>query len=291
MRGDASPDALGGFELLLNSPADIELVANGPWWTRRHTIAALAVSSLGLAALLAWVVALRRTVAHRSVLLEKEVRERQAVEQRRLLEQERARIAQDLHDELGAGLTQISLMGSMAARAGMSSEYARDKAAGVAAKARELVAALDEIVWALNPRHDTAGAVRGYLCDHAEEFLRAAGIGCRLETSASVPELTLNASQRHELFLAFKEVLTNIVKHSGATEVRVGFEATEAELVVRVEDNGKGMPAGPAGATADGLANMRDRLARIGGRCDIGPGATGGARVSLRLPARMGVSR
>ena len=285
LRGNASRDAFGGFELLLNSTEDIELLENGPWWTRRHTFAALAALSAGLAALLAWIVALRRTVAHRTALLEKEVRERERVEQRRLLEQERARVSQDLHDELGAGLTQIGLIGSMAGQPGVPSERARGHVAIIADKAREMVARLDEIVWALNPRHDTAGSVRGYLCDYAEEFFRAAGIGCRFETECAKPDLALNAPRRHELFLAFKEVLTNIVKHAAATEVLVRIASTDAELTVTVEDNGRGLAAGAGGPGGDGTVNMRTRLEKIGGRCEIAARPSGGTIVSLRLPA------
>ncbi len=285
-RMGASRDAFGGFELLLDSPADIELLANGPWWTRRHTLAALAALSAGLAALLAWIVALRRTVARRTALLEKEVRERQGVEQRRLLEQERARVAQDLHDELGAGLTQIGLIGSMAGRPGVSPDSVRGHATLIAEKARELVAKLDEIVWALNPRHDTAGSVRGYLCDHAEEFFRASGIECRFETECAKPELVLNAQQRHELFLAFKEALTNIVKHAAATTVLVRIVSTDTELTVGVEDDGRGVGVGSAGPGGDGVVNMKTRLAKVGGRCEIVARPSGGMAVTLRLPAR-----
>ncbi len=288
LRGDAARASFDGFELLLGSPADIEVLRNGPWWTARHTAAALAALAAGLAATLAWITALRRTVAHRTALLETEVHERERAEQRRVLEQERARVAQDLHDELGAGLTQIGLLGSLAARPEIPPERAREQVAVIAGKAREMVAALDEIVWALNPKHDTAGSVRGYLCDYAEEFLRAAGIGCRFEADPGGPELLLQTQQRHELFLAFKETLTNIVKHAAATEVGVQVAAAGAELVVRVADNGRGLRAGPAGATADGISNLRSRLARVGGRCEIESLAAGGTVVSLCLPARGG---
>lgn len=285
LRGEVSQDVLGGFELLLDSPGDIELLENGPWWTPRHTVAALSTFSAGLAALLAWIVALRRTVAHRTALLEKEVRERERVEQRRLLEQERARVAQDLHDELGAGLTQIGLIGSMAGRPDVPPERARGHVAIIAGKAREMVTVLDEIVWALNPKHDTAGSVRGYLCDYAEEFLRAAGIACRFETECAKPDLALNTPRRHELFLAFKEVLTNIVKHAAATEVLVRIASTESELRVTVEDNGRGLAAGADDTGGDGTVNMRTRLEKIGGRCEIAARPAGGTIVSLRLPA------
>lgn len=288
LRGEPVRDRAGfdGFELLVDSPADLELLSRGPWWTTRHTVLVLALLSAGLVAAFAWVAALRRVVAQRTALWEKEVRERQRIEQRRLLEQERARVARDLHDELGAGLTQIGLLGSMAARPGEPPEGSRAQVAMIAAKARELVGALDEIVWAINPRNDSAGSVRGYLCEYAEEFLRAAGIVCRFDTGRLSPDLELGAQPRHELFLAFKEALANVVKHAAATEVAVTISSDEAGLLVVVEDNGKGIAADVAGERGDGRRNLRARLERIGGGCEIEARPGGGTRVALQAPAR-----
>lgn len=286
LRGEPARTGFGGFELLLDSPADIELVSRGPWWTTRHTVFVSALLSAGLVAAFAWVAALRRVLARRTALWEKEVRERRRVEQRRLLEQERARVAQDLHDELGAGLTQIGLLGLMAARPGESPEGGRERIAMIAAKARELVGALDEIVWAINPRNDSAGSVRGYLCEYAEEFLRPAGIVCRFDTGRVRPGLELGAQPRHELFLAFKEALTNVVKHADATEVLVAISSDDTGVLVVVEDNGKGIVADATGEHGDGRLNLRARLGRIGGSCEIEGRPGGGTRVTLQAPAR-----
>lgn len=285
LSGDAARSGWGKFEILLNSPEDIELLKNGPRWTRRHVFGALAVLSGGTAVLFVWVLALRRTVARRTALLETEVRERERAEQAGLLDRERARVARDLHDELGAGLTQIGLIGSLAAQPGAAPERARSHAEFVAAKARDLVGVLDEIVWALDPKHDTAASVRGYFCDYAEEFLRPAGIVCRFEADSSGPGFPLDARQRHGLFLAFKEALTNVVKHAAATEVRIRVSADASALNVDVADDGKGLTPGPTATTANGVANMRARLEQIGGACEVGPRACGGTLVSFRVPA------
>ena len=284
LRGNTARDGFDGLELLLNEPADIVVLENAPWWTLRHTLTTLGVLSAGLAALLVWVASLRRTVAQRTALLERAIGERQQVEQRRLLEQERARVAQDLHDDLGAGLAQIGLIASLARRPGTLPERAQDHLAEITGKAREMVTVLDEIVWAINPKHDTAGSVSGYLCDYAQEFLRAAALVCRLETDCARPDQALGSAPRHQLFLAFKEALTNVVKHAGATEVRVRIAAAEAGLDVTVEDNGRGLVASSGAPAGDGLRNMRGRLEKIGGRCEIKPGAAGGTVVALHLP-------
>lgn len=205
-------------------------------------------------------------------------------ERENALERERSRIAQDLHDDLGAGLTEISLLGSLARRAEQPAGQLEEHLQHIADKSREMVTALDEIVWSLSPRHDSTASLSSYLTDYAQEFLRAAMIACRLEVAPNQPAYVLNATQRHHLFLAFKEALTNVVRHAQATEVWVRIGSDENELWVTVEDNGQGLSAAPAGAGADGLKNMSARFTEMGGRCEIGNLPTGGTSVSFRLP-------
>jgi len=280
---------LDAFELLLNRTTDIVVLQHGPWWTTRHTIAAIAILLAGLLASLVWVASLRRTVAQRTARLEKEIGARQQIEQRRIMEQERARVAQDLHDDLGAGLAQIGLIGALAQRPTSVPGRTQQHLAEITDKSREMVTVLDEIVWAINPKHDSTTSVSSYLCDYAQEFLRPAAIACRLDVPPAQPALALNSTQRHQLFLAFKEALTNVVKHAQAAEVWIRIAASDGNLSVAVEDNGKGMPSRNGGLTGDrngdGTKNMRTRLEQIGGRCEIRPRPGGGTIVSFRLAA------
>jgi signal transduction histidine kinase len=275
---------LDGFELLLNSRADITVLAAGPWWTMHRIMAMIAILLAALGASLIWVLLLRRTVTHRTALLAQEIRAREQITQRRLLEQERARVAQDLHDDLGAGLAQIGLVGALAQRANTLPDRARTYMSEITDKSRDMVTALDEIVWAINPKHDTASSVSGYLCDYAQEFLRPTGIMCRLDTNGSQPSQFLNSAHRHQLFLAFKEALTNVVKHADAAEVWVRIAVAPGEVNVRVEDNGKGISPRPEEPKGDGTVNMRTRLEQMGGTCEITPRPGGGTVVSFHLP-------
>lgn len=189
----------------------------------------------------------------------------------RLLERER--IAQDLHDDLGASLTEISLLAGLAAE---ETDAAKQQRAipGIASKAQYLVSTLDEIVWAVNPRHDTLASFAEYVSASAGELMEAAGVALRLEVSENLPELPLDAAQRHALFLAAREALNNAVKHSGATEVRLGIACVGGELHITIADNGKGI-ASEASSLSEGLRNMRARLANIGGQCHITSGDEG----------------
>jgi ligand-binding sensor domain-containing protein/signal transduction histidine kinase len=193
-------------------------------------------------------------------------------------EKERARIAQDLHDDLGASLTEISLLAQLHAEEGAHSPMPE-----IAAKAHRLVGALDEIVWAVNPRHDTVRSLAEYLGAFAAEFLETAGMALRLEIPPDLPARRLDAEQRHGLFLAVREALHNVVKHSGATEVRLRFILEKQELTIAVEDNGRGISAAAAGDFSEGSRNMRARLEGIGGHCRLESNGAG-TKVSFAFP-------
>lgn len=274
---------LDAFELLLNQPADIVVLRQGPWWTVRHTAATIATLLAGLVVALLWIKMLRRTVAQRTAQLEQEIEERKTAEHRRAMEQERARVAQDLHDDLGAGLAQIGWIGGLARRQSTSHERSKEYLEEITSKSNEMVTALDEIVWAINPRHDSTRAVSGYFCDYAQDFLRPTSIACRFDVARDHPDIALNSSQRHQLFLAFKEALTNVVKHAHASEVWIRIAADDSGLSVAIEDNGRGLPPGATVAGGNGLANMSNRLEQMGGRCEIQPRPDGGTIVRFQV--------
>jgi len=152
------------------------------------------------------------------------------------------------------------------------------------ARAREMVATLDEIVWAMNPGHDTMASLVSYFCLYAERFLGLANITWKLQDASGSPEHVVNSHQRHQLFLAFKEALTNIVRHSGATEVRLAVQVVQDELRLSIFDNGRGLPDGSPAGDMDGVANMRARLGQLGGRFEITSQPGRGTTVRFAVP-------
>ena len=248
------------------------------WWFRTAGIAA-AVSLAGAGTLLVVRQRYRRRV--------------ELAEQQRSLERERARIAQDIHDDLGASLTRITLL-SQSARGDLDTpEAAAEHLDRIYDTARDLTRSLDEIVWAVNPRHDTLDSLATYLGKFAQDFLGAAHIRCRLNLPVDLPAWPLRAETRHNVFLAFKEALHNAVKHAAATEVRISLALKPTAFILTIEDNGRGFPAQdlPAqpnsenGDTRDGLQNMRQRLAEIGGAFEIQSQPNAGARVTFHVPS------
>lgn len=195
------------------------------------------------------------------------------LEMLRATERERARIARDMHDEIGGSLTKI---GKLAA--GLPDPT-------IAETTREVVLAMDQVVWTVNPRNDSLDSLATYLVHYTEEFLRPAGIACELDIPLILPEVMLASDMRHNLFLTTKEALNNAVKHGAPRRVRLGLTVAAGLLTLTVQDDGCGFCPATAAAGADGLGNMRDRLAAIGGELHIlstlGQGTTITMQVSL----------
>jgi signal transduction histidine kinase len=222
-------------------------------------------------------------------------RKLERVERQRDIERERSRIAQDIHDDLGAQLTRITMMSESAL--GESANPGRIAAGLVKIydTARELTRSMDEIVWAVSPRHDTLEGMATYLEKFAHDWLATAGFRCRLDLPLQFPDLHLSSEVRHNVFLAFKEALHNTVKHSGASEVLIRLAVKEKSFELAVEDNGRGFaigekakevsPAQGRAAPGNGLENMKRRLMSIGGSCEIqsAPGAGTKAIFSVKL--------
>ncbi|HSU57074.1 MAG TPA: two-component regulator propeller domain-containing protein, partial [Candidatus Dormibacteraeota bacterium] len=208
------------------------------------------------------------------------------LEQQAALHKERARIAKDIHDDLGANLTQIALLGELARQDRGEPDRAAERTGKISATARQAIKSLDEIVWAVNPRNDTLAHLIDYAGQFALDYLRLAGIRGRLDFPEQTPIRQLSTDLRHNLFLVIKEALNNIVKHADAAEVWLRVQLSEQTLQIIVADNGKGFAAVPDNATSDGLRNMRQRMAEIGGECRIESNPGNGTKVIIALPWR-----
>jgi signal transduction histidine kinase len=275
---------LASFELLLNSSLDIAVLARPPWWTLEKLLVTLGALGCVLAATTLWVTQLRRKVERRTAELEVQIRERQRVEQQHAMEQERARIAQDLHDDLGSGLTEITMLGVRARSSSAPLETRSSYLEQMSDKARQMVMALDEIVWAMNPTHDSLASMVSYFSLYAERFLGLANIAWRLEGPFKTDDHAVDSRHRHQLFLAFKEALTNIVRHSGATEVRLNIQVEQGQISLTIADNGRGWTEAGQTEGMDGVANMRARLEKLGGRFEVKSKTGKGTIVRFDLP-------
>jgi signal transduction histidine kinase len=208
--------------------------------------------------------------------------------QQEALEHERGRIARDLHDQLGANLTQVALLAEMAESDKNLPEEVEDHAQQISQTARETTKALDEIVWAVNPSNDTLDGLVNYAGKYAQEYFSLAGLRYRVDMPSQLPDVTLPPDVRHNVFLAFKESVNNVVKHAQATEVYARLRLDKASFTFEIEDNGRG-PAGAEQKTGrNGLRNMRRRMEDVGGSFSIGPAAEKGTIVRLTAPIKNG---
>ena len=208
------------------------------------------------------------------------------MEKQHAIERDRARIAKDIHDDIGAGLTQITLLTELARRDPAQTDANLERITG---SARKLTKAMDEIVWAVDPQHDTIAGLMDYISAYAEDYLRVADVRCRIDLPMDLPLTRVDAEVRYNLFLALKEVLNNIVKHAKATEVWLRLQLAPGRLTLEIEDNGQGLnaPGNVAGAerlsSGSGLGNLEQRLALVGGHCEIHSDAGKGTRVALTV--------
>src|SRR5262249_17233210 len=155
----------------------------------------------------------------------------------------------------------------------------------LAEKSEEMVSALEELVWAMNPQHDSLESVVSYYSFYANRFLHLANIRLHLEASAGALDLVVDAGVRHQLFLVLKEALTNVVNHSRATEVRLNIGMENGELSVSIADNGRGISGAQPTNGQDGTANMRLRVEKLRGHFEIAgePGRGTTLRVAVPL--------
>lgn len=271
------------FDLLVHSDEDIKILSKPSWWTLPRLLVIVGVLVCALALLGLWVTQLHRQVEERTKELAAQIQNRQRLEHQRAMEQERARIAQDLHDELGSGITEISMMATVA---GSMPAHENSHLGEISERARQMVTALDEIVWAMNPRHDSLASLVSYLCLYADRLLKLANISCQLKGTVNLPDRPISSVIRHEIFLSFKEAITNVIRHSGATEVRLGVRIIGDRLRFSIADNGRGLPRDAVTRGRNGLENMRERLAKMGGRFEIRSRRGRGTIVRFYMPVK-----
>ncbi len=214
-------------------------------------------------------------------------RKLERLEQQHAIEKERARIARDMHDELGAKLTRISFQGAVAARHLSDPQKVGEEIAKMSHTARALVASLDEIVWAVDPAKDSLENLAGYICRYAGDFFESSPISCEFVIPDKLPDHRLPSDVRHHVFLAVKETLTNILKHAQASRVQIHLAMCAGKFDIVIADDGCGFdPAAPGenGRNGHGLANLQERLQSVRGSCQMESRPGQGTRVELVIP-------
>jgi signal transduction histidine kinase len=216
------------------------------------------------------------------------------LEQESAVAAERARIARDIHDELGASLTKIHKLAELLERHGGARSEVDALSQSISHTARDTIQTMDEIVWAVNPKNDTLKEMADYLVFFTEDFLKPSGLACELDVPLNLPDIFITAEVRHNLFMVVKEVLNNAVKHAAASRIKFGLSYVAGRLEMKIADDGRGFRlAEKAKTTGDGLENMQRRMQAIGGELTLNSEPTRGTTVQLQLllPARKAAMR
>ena len=211
------------------------------------------------------------------------------IEQERAMENERVRIARDLHDELGSSLTYISMsIADIGQSKETSAEQLKARVGKISGFAVRTARALDEIVWAVNPRNDSLRSLVEYLTQLARELFENTEVHCRFLIAEDLPEVPLPPEMRHNIFLVVKEALTNALKHSRATEISLGAKTDGVQFEICIQDNGAGFDLAvvPSRKERNGLENMRQRTESLGGRFAVEsqPGKGTTVRLTMDYP-------
>jgi ligand-binding sensor domain-containing protein/signal transduction histidine kinase len=265
--------AVGGDGVWHEAATPLELQIVPHWWETwwfRFSLGAASLVIVGLAIRM-----IERRKLHGEI---------ERIKRQRVISEERTRIARDIHDDMGSRLTAISLLGALALRESSPAQTVREDVSRMMKKTHELVSTLDEIVWAVNPKNDSLGHLATYLCQFAQEFLEPTAVVCRLDVVPGLPALVLTSEVRHNVFLATREALNNVVKHANATKIWLRLKIEAGAFVIELADDGRGFSPDARMATGDGLHNMSRRLADIGGQFEIRSAPAQGTTVCFRLP-------
>jgi len=206
------------------------------------------------------------------------------IEAEAALERERMRISKDMHDELGASLTKISLMSDLAKRNLEDPGQLKKDLNSISEASRNVASSMDEIVWAVNPKNDSLEKTIFYFIHYIEDYLSSTEIEFAVAIPDTIPSRYLNAELRHNLFLVLKEAVNNIVKHSGADMVKLSISLENSSFILSLEDNGIGIDLSSVDQFSNGLKNMSKRIEDFEGSMEILNSSPRGAKITLKLP-------
>jgi len=242
-----------------------------PWWQTAWFRTLMVVV---LAAGVGWAI--------RSYFLRRLEAQRVSLERQQAIEKERTRIATDMHDDLGAGLSRIKFLSDTIGIKQQREQPIDEEISGIREYSKEMIDKMGEIVWALNQKNDLLSDLLSYTRSYAAAYLMQAGLRSRIEAPEEFPFRFVSGEFRRNVYLAVKEALHNIVKHSQAQEVYLRMEVIAAELVIVLQDDGIGFDRATIRPYANGLQNMERRIGELGGTLSIRSGD--GTSVTITVP-------
>ncbi|MFT4176600.1 MAG: two-component regulator propeller domain-containing protein [Luteolibacter sp.] len=253
------------------SPASIHILIKPHFWQTLPFILSASIGALCIALGIGWFISRQRSLQKINALKIKSA-----------LEAERSRISRDLHDDLGASLTELSLRSMISAKT-TNEALLRPTIEQLVTDSKQLVEMLDEIVWATNPTKDSLRSLLEYSTFFARRFLSSTNTAFHVDLRFEIPDVTIGPRRRHHFLLALREALNNTVKHARASNVFIRFGLENGELRAEIRDDGRGFKR-PPDSFGNGLGNMQHRMTEIKGRCLIESTPNAGTTVTLIMP-------
>ncbi len=195
-------------------------------------------------------------------------RQKREFDKQQAIERERTRIATDMHDDLGAGLSRIKFISQSISNKQSGDNTIKTELAKITGYSDEMSEKIGEIVWALNEKNDSLADLVAYTRSYAIEYLANHNITCKADTPLGLPGTFIAGEIRRNIFLSVKECLHNIVKHSGATCVHFSV-ALGRTMIVTIHDNGKGIDWDNTRAFSNGIQNIRQRMEGLKGEAEF----------------------
>ena len=191
-------------------------------------------------------------------------KQRAILEKQLAVQLERQRISSEMHDDIGAGLSGIKLLTEMT-KGKVKDPAAGDEIEKIYQSVGDISAKMKEVIWSLNTENDQLSSLISYIQRQARLWLENYPCQLNITIPDEIPDLELNGESRRNIFLAIKEAVHNIIKHSGADKVNIVITCKE-NLKISVSDNGKGIHSGESSDMGNGLKNMRQRMQNLNGK-------------------------
>jgi len=253
--------AAGADGIWNEKETSLSFIITAPWWQSGWAIAAIIVIAIGI------LTGILRLYYNRKFQRQLE-KQRVLLEKQQAVEKERTRIATDIHDDLGSGLSRIRYLGEIVKLKSTQQQNFLPDIEKIAVFSDEMVDKMNEIVWALNEKNDSLEAIISYIRSFAVEYLSNNNIECKVVSPDQVPVCIVKGETRRNIFLSVKECLHNIVKHAGATETSIQISVAD-KLVIRIHDNGKGIDWENRRPFSNGLQNINKRMKEAGGAVEF----------------------
>lgn len=200
------------------------------------------------------------------------------------LNEGRARLAADMHDELGAALTRIAVLGECTKAKLLPSDGIYTVLEDMSQAARSVASGISELAWATNPSHDTLEALAFYLRGYAARQCEGTDIVAGFRFPELVPSRQVSAHYRRNVQLIWKEIIANLLKHSHASRVIFSLDVESSSLVLAIRDNGSGFDPHSKAIRGNGLVNLRKRVASLRGDWKLETELSKGTHWNIRLP-------